>query len=186
MYKPNVIRALLSRFKDIAEKTGAAVVVIRHLTKMKHDKAIYQGGGSIDVIGAARSTIRVMKNPEDPSEKLVLHIKINIEKFGQSWLYKLVEGQDGEVPAFEWIGPSDLTIHDVMAGTSSDQSSVLDDAVEFLRTQLKDGPKLTKLVEKNGEKYGYAKRTLDRARSELGVHSEKGKDGWIISLPPEK
>jgi len=29
--------------------------VIRHLTKAKHDKAIYQGAGSIDVIGVAQT-----------------------------------------------------------------------------------------------------------------------------------
>ncbi len=45
IYKPNVIRQLLSFLKDIAEAGETAVVIIRHLTKAKHDKAIYRGEG---------------------------------------------------------------------------------------------------------------------------------------------
>lgn len=186
VYRPNVIRPMFSRFKDIATQSEAAILVVRHLTKAKHEKAIYQGGGSMDVIGAVRSTIRVMKNPEDPSEKLILHIKFNNSARGKTWVYKLVPQPDGQVPTLEWVGASDLTIDDVMANPSHDQASALDDAVDFLRSQLKDGPRLVKKVERDGELRGYSKRTLDRARKALGVKSEKGSKGWVISLPPEE
>lgn len=37
--------------RDIAENGDTAVLIIRHLTKTTRDKAIYQGAGSMDVIG---------------------------------------------------------------------------------------------------------------------------------------
>lgn len=38
-------KALLNWYlKDIAEAGESAVVIVRHLTKAKHDKAIYRGG----------------------------------------------------------------------------------------------------------------------------------------------
>jgi hypothetical protein len=186
MYKPNVIRALLSRFKSLAEKTGAAVLVIRHLTKTKHEKAIYQGGGSVDVIGAARSAIRVIKNPDDPTERLVLHIKHNISERGQSWAYKLEAKGGRKVPEFRWVGPSSLTIDDIMAGERGEEASALDRAVEYLRDELKDGPKPTKVVEDHAERHSISKRTLDRARQTLGIRPQKTKSGWQLALPEKQ
>ena len=64
IYRPNQIRQLLGELNDLAVQSNAAVLVIRHLTKAKHDKAIYQGAGSIDVIGVARSALLVGEDPD--------------------------------------------------------------------------------------------------------------------------
>src|SRR4029079_8173039 len=53
MNDQNVRRALfpLSR---LAETTGAVILVVRHLNKNTQGSALYRGGGSIGIIGAAR------------------------------------------------------------------------------------------------------------------------------------
>ncbi|MCB1470789.1 MAG: AAA family ATPase [Rhizobiaceae bacterium] len=186
MYRPNVIRSLLSQLRDIAEYGDTAVLIIRHLTKTKRDKAIYQGGGSMDVIGAARSAFLVAEHPDDPELKIVAHVKHNIAPRGQSWVYELVQEVPDGMPVLKWIGPSDLTIEDLMGGDDGDRKSALDQAIDFLREELKDGAKPVAEIEAKGQAQGIAKRTIDRARKEIGVNAKKGKGGWILSFPDDK
>lgn len=186
VYRPNVIRSLLSQLRDLAEYDDTAMLIIRHLTKSKRSKAIYQGGGSMDIIGAARSAFLVAENPDDPAEKVIAHIKHNISERGQSWAYRLVQKADGTLPILEWIGASDLTAEDLLGSADTDRKSALDEAVDFLRERLKEGPKPAAEIEGEGEKLGIAKRTIDRARKEIGVVSRKGRKGWLLALPDDK
>lgn len=188
IFKPNVIRPLLSQLREIAEYGDSAVLIVRHLTKAKREKAIYQGGGSMDVIGAARSAILVAEHPENPEQKIVAHLKHNIAPRGSSWVYELVKKEPESIPTLKWIGPSDLTVDDFMSKDGDGKDSALEYAVEFLRKALKDGPKAVRKVRSAAEKRNISKRTLDRARRELGVKSYKGRKGskgWFLSLPAE-
>jgi RecA-family ATPase len=47
------VRRALHPVKDMAERTGAAILVVRHLRKAATDSAVQRGGGSIGIIGAA-------------------------------------------------------------------------------------------------------------------------------------
>lgn len=185
MYRPNVIRQLLSFLKEIAEMGDTAILIVRHLTKAKHDKAIYQGGGSMDVVGAARSAIRVAEHPDDPDTKVIVHIKHNIAPRGQSWAFELVTPEGAGQAHLEWIGPSDLTIEDLMGQGDASRKSALDQAIDLLREELKDGPKPTSYILQKAKEQEIAKRTIDRARSEIGVISKKETSGWVLSLPDD-
>lgn len=186
MYKPNVIRQLLSFLKDIAETGETAVLIIRHLTKAKHDKAIYRGGGSMDVIGAARSAFLVCEHPNDSSTKLVVHIKHNIAKRGQTQSYEIYS-EDGGMATLNWLGPSDITIDDLISSEGGKpQMSALDEAIQFLRVFLKNGPEATTKVEKEAAARDISEKTLERARRSLGVVSKKKGKSWVLSLPDEE
>ncbi|NNU81058.1 AAA family ATPase [Halovulum dunhuangense] len=185
MYKPNVIRQLLSFLKDIAEAGETAVLIVRHLTKAKHDKAIYRGGGSMDVIGAARSAFLVCEHPNDSSTKLVVHIKHNIAVRGQTQSYEIYS-EDGGMATLNWLGPSDITIDDLISSEGgTPRMSALDEAIEFLRMFLKNGPEPTTKVEKEAAARDISKKTLERARRSLGVVSKKKGKIWDLSLPDE-
>lgn len=186
MYKPNVIRQLLSFLKEIAEAGDTAVLIIRHLTKAKHDKAIYRGGGSMDVIGAARSAFLVCEHPNDSDTKLVVHIKHNIAPRGQTQTYELYAEEEGEMALLNWLGPSDITIDDLISPTEGKRMSALDEAVQFLRVFLKNGPEPTTTVEKEAAARDISEKTLERARRSLGVRSSKVKSKWYLSLPDEE
>lgn len=185
IYKPNVIRQLLSFLKDIAEAGETAVVIIRHLTKAKHSKAIYQGGGSMDVIGAARSAFLVCEHPSDSSTKLVVHIKHNIAVRGQTQSYEII-GEEGGRATLNWLGPSDITIDDLISSDGPPRMSALDEATQFLRVFLKNGPEPSTKVEKEAAARDIAPKTLERARRSLGVKSKKKGAGWFLSLPDEE
>ncbi len=186
IYKPNVIRELLSFLKSIAETGETAVVIIRHLTKAKHDKAIYRGGGSMDVIGAARSAFLVCEHPNDSSTKLVVHIKHNIATRGQTQSYEIA-GEEGGMATLNWLGPSDITIDDLISSEGAPRMSALDEATQFLRVFLKNGPEPSIKVEKEAAARDIAPKTLERARRALGVRSKKKvsvRGRGVISTPP--
>lgn len=186
MYKPNVIRQLLSFLKDIAETGATAVLIVRHLTKAKHDKAIYRGGGSMDVIGAARSAFLVCEHPNDSSTKLVVHIKHNIAKRGQTQSYEIFS-EDGGMATLNWLGPSDITIDDLISTEGgTPRMSALDEAIQFLRVFLKNGPEPTTKVDKEAAARDISEKTLERARRSLGVVSKKKGKSWVLSLPDEE
>lgn len=186
MYKPNVIRQLLSFLKEIAETGETAVLIVRHLTKAKHDKAIYRGGGSMDVIGAARSAFLVCEHPNDSSTKLVVHIKHNIAKRGQTQSYEIYS-EDGRTATLNWLGPSDITIDDLISSEGgTPRMSALDEAIQFLRVFLKNGPQPTTTVEKEAAARDISEKTLERARRSLGVVPKKKGKSWVLSLPDEE
>ena len=185
MYRPNVIRSLLAKLKDLAEHGDIAILIIRHLTKGKRDKAIYQGGGSMDVIAAARSAILVAEDPSDPDQKIVAHLKHNIAPRGTSWIFKLIQEADDILPSIEWIGPSELTVEDLVGQSDNNRQSAVDQAIEFLKEELKERPRKVTDIEEKAASQKISKRTLARARDKIGIVPRKGKRGWMMSLPDE-
>ncbi len=61
------VRRSLSPLADLGERTGAAIVAVRHLRKAGAENPIYRGGGSIGIIGAARAGLLVARDPDDPT-----------------------------------------------------------------------------------------------------------------------
>jgi RecA-family ATPase len=59
----HAVRRALHPLKELAEHTGAGVLVVRHLNKSGEGSALYRGGGSIGIIGAARSGMMVGTDP---------------------------------------------------------------------------------------------------------------------------
>src|SRR5205807_2386168 len=56
-HKDQDVRRCLHRLKLIAQRTGVAILVIRHLNKLTGGPSLYRGGGSIGIVGAARSAL---------------------------------------------------------------------------------------------------------------------------------
>lgn len=185
MYRPNVIRSLLSQLSEVGQYADTAMLIIRHLTKSKRDKAIYQGAGSIDVIGAARSAFLVAKHPDDDTIKVVAHVKHNLSEKGPSWEYRLLEKEGASLPIVDWIGPSDLTAEDLLNASDGDRASALDEAIDFLREVLKDGPEPAEFVQREAGSKSISARTLDRAKEKVKVITKKPGKKWYWSLPKD-
>ncbi|MFT4095694.1 MAG: AAA family ATPase [Rhodoblastus sp.] len=181
MYKPNEIRALLAQLSMVAAENDAAMVVIRHLRKSKSDKAIYQGVGSIDVIGAARSAVLVALHPDDPDVKVIAHLKHNLAPRGESWMYQLIAKSEDDVPRLDWLGRCALTVDDL--GGAPIGVSAIEEAMAFLRDELKGGPRPAAEISTVAASKGISSRTIDRAKQKIGRKARKQKDQWLWSLP---
>jgi putative DNA primase/helicase len=64
---------------------------------------------------------------------------------------------------------------------------ILREAMDFLKEELSEGPRLTKKVAASAREAGVSPATLRRARRELGVIPRKAnfEEGWLLSLPQE-
>jgi RecA-family ATPase len=72
------VRRALHPVRDMAERTGAAILVVRHLRKAATDTAVQRGGGSIGIIGAARVGLMVARDPADADRRILAVTKSNV------------------------------------------------------------------------------------------------------------
>jgi RecA-family ATPase len=72
------VRRALYPLAVLAERTGAAVVAVRHLNKAAGTNPLYRGGGSIGIIGAGRSGLLLAKDPDNPDRRVLASTKCNL------------------------------------------------------------------------------------------------------------
>jgi hypothetical protein len=188
-WKDQDVRRALAPLAALAEKTGAAIVVIRHLTKGSGGLAVHRGGGSIGIIGAARSALLVARDPDDDSEerRILAPVKCNLGREPPSLTFTLETAENGAA-RIRWGGESSHRANALVATLREPgDGHMLRLSKDVLRAELTEGPRPVKEVEQAGRDAGVSKRTMERARAELGVRSFKsGGPGspWMLELPP--
>ncbi|MEV4820250.1 AAA family ATPase [Micromonospora sp. NPDC049274] len=187
------VRRALAPLAKMAEETGAAIKLIRHNTKGGGNNALYRGGGSIGIIGAARLGFTFARDPEDEHRVIVACTKANITAIPQSLAYRLVDSPDHGCARVEWHdGPVGYTATDLLAASheSADDRADRNDAAAWLRGYLLDngGEADALTVYKAGEKAGFTRDTLKRAKKRAGVKAEKGgfDAGWMWRFDDEE
>jgi hypothetical protein len=179
------VRRALAPLAAMADRLGVAVLVVRHLNKSSGGPAIYRGGGSIGLAGAARIVLAVGADPEDESRRILAAVKANLTVAPPSLAYRLVEAA-GAV-RIDWLGTSTITAGQLLAVPVNDEErSVLADACDFLRDRLGDAWVEASVVTKEAAQAGISSATLKRAKARLEVASERkgfGSEGrWFWTL----
>lgn len=184
-HKDADVRRVLHLLKIMAEGTGAAVLVLRHLNKFTAGPAIYRGGGSIGIIGAARSALVVGRDPGDPFRCILAPTKCNLCAHPPALVYS--HEPVGDVSRIAWGEEVDLAAEDILVQSRPGRQTKLDRCCSTMRDLLSRGPVETNELTEVLGGMGYSKRTVDRARAQLNVRSERvgyGADGrWMMSLP---
>jgi hypothetical protein len=182
------VRRSLTPLADLAERTGAAVVAVRHLRKSGADSPIYRGGGSIGIIGAARSALLVARDPDDPTgeRRILAALKSNLGPLPGSLCFRVAMEPSAAQPHITWEGETTHRAADLLAQTNDGERGPSDDAESFLRDLLADGPILAREVSRQSRQAGIAPRTLERAKGRLGIKSVRP-DGftgaWYWAFP---
>jgi hypothetical protein len=161
------IRRALHPLSVMADETGAAVVIVRHLNKAVGGSPLHRGGGSIGIIGAARSGLLVGLDPDD-SDRCIL------------------AGTENGAGLIHWIGESAYTAEDLLGNRADDgNGNAISEAVEVLATILADGPKPSNHVKHEATEAGVALATLRRAKARLQVRAVKDSFAgcWSWCLP---
>jgi putative DNA primase/helicase len=181
-------RKALTPLRDMAERTGCAVIAVRHLNKSVGLKAIQRGGGNMGLIGVARAGAFFATDPEDDARRIMAQHKSNLAEKAPSLVYRIVTSEVHNTARIEWLGTSEYDANGLAADASTPQEkSELDEAKEFLRDELSSGPMWAKQVFKDARDANIAVKTLRRAKAGLRVKSEKiGIEGWSWSLPDEE
>jgi hypothetical protein len=186
-HKDQDVRRALAPLAGMAERTGAAVAVVRHLNKATGGSPLYRGGGSIGIVGAARSALLVARHPEDEGRRVLAPLKSNLAQAASSLAFSLTGADNGAVRV-EWLGETTYSADALLsAPIDPEERSALDEAKEYLYDALKDAPRWSKAVKEEASEVGISEITLKRAKRELGVRSEKEADGsWTWRLPQDK
>jgi putative DNA primase/helicase len=182
------VRRCLSRLKTFAEELNLCVLMLRHLNKQQGGPALYRGGSSIGIIGAARCAWLVGKDPDCKGRFVLSMNKSNIGPTPKSLSYQ-IDTSDG-FPRIGWTGLSDKTADDLVSKFNGNghgdgrgrQPVAVDNAMEWLRDRLANGPVPATDLYEQGKAAGHAERTIDRAKERLELVSRKRGDGWVWEL----
>ena len=169
------VRRLLLPVSRLAEELGAAFVVVRHLNKNQGADAMYRGGGSIGIVGAARSALLVAKDPQNPEARVIASTKSNLGPPPTSLRFELAKRSPDSLRAsIKWLGTSQLQANDLVQPYQAEASgarSAMEDAEGFLVQLLGDGPVDAEEVRVCAKAAGLAWRTVERAKASLGAKS---------------
>jgi hypothetical protein len=184
-HRDSDMRRVLAVLADLAERAGAAIVVVRHLNKRNDTgNPLYRGGGSIGIIGAARSGLLVACDPDDPigNRRVLASTKCNLTVAPPALAFHLDSGSNG-VARVIWEGVANHTAGDLV-DTPGTHITKLDEARDFLRSELATGQVAAVDLLTRATEVGIAERTLRRAKAGLRVLKEKdGRGGWFWRLP---
>jgi hypothetical protein len=185
-YKDQDVRRVLTPLAKLAEETGAAIVVIRHLNKVRGSRAIYRGGGSIGITGAARSALLVA--PQDSTSLMQAPVPLGRPDAApaQSFAFRFVNATEGS-SRIEWIGPVAMSADHLVAAADAagdpESRNAAAEARNFLRAFLGNGAKPAVECQRAAKAAGISETTLTRARAGL-VKAEKSafRGAWTWRL----
>jgi hypothetical protein len=199
-YRDSDVRKTLHQLKEVANRTHSCIVMLRHLRKQQ-GKAIYRGGGSIGIVGAARAGWAVAQHPEDESMRVLAAVKMNLALSPKPLGFKLIPVEGLGVARVDWRGEVDLGAEELLGESRStpeaseereERRGQLGLGIEAIREVLKDGPVwsselLDAVVNKGKIVSG---RTFDRARAKLDLVTKRermpdGAMGWRVRLRRE-
>src|SRR5215204_493474 len=181
------VRSALKPLKQLAERTGAAVVIVRHLNKTPGGNVLYRGGGSIGIIGAARSGLVVGPHPTDEALRVLASQKHNLSMPPESLAYQVTSApHNPHAAVIVYKGVTEMNAKDILKPQVEEQErSAMDEAKDFLREVLAAGEKPAADVKSEAESVGVAWGTLKRAKVALGVNPVKRGAFWYWSLLPD-
>jgi putative DNA primase/helicase len=167
------VRRALAPLAELADRHGAAVLLVRHLNKSSGRSPIYRGGGSIGFLAACRSGWLIARDPEQPAQCVFAQVKNNLAPPQPSPAYQVDKGES-KVLSLSWLGPTDWTAAQLLAGVSRNPPRRLtprERAREFLEGFLRDGPRTSRDIWNAALPLGLTERTLDRVKQELSIRS---------------
>lgn len=182
VHRDHDVRRVLSQLSRLAETTGAAVLLIRHLTKNTQVNAIHRGGGSVGITGAARSEILCAPDPADANARVLATIKSNLCEAPDAYGFHLGTRDGEEVAHIVWDGVTDHTAESLLSG-KRDRESVVNRAEAFLRAALEGGARPSREVKAEAEDVDVSWSSIKKARDKLNVQTMRVGNQWVMSLP---
>ena len=195
-YSDHQMRRALQPLVDIGQRTGCAMIAVRHLRKEQSGTALTAGGGSIGIAGVARSVLLVEIDPDDANQRIVAVVKNNLAARSASLTFT-IESTPNRVSRVKWLGRSDHTADSLTQArhaesNGTEQRSKATECSECLMEWLKSGPVPRIEVLRLGKLQGFSPSTVERSARVLGVRFDStgfGKDKqsmWSLSPFPSQ
>ena len=176
------IRRALSRLIAAAHETETAVLLVHHDNKSEYSNVLSKSAGSKAFTQVPRSVLTVWKD-RTTDETFIGHIKHNLS--GQAPAIEF--GFDGS-GSFAWFGVRrDVSPDRAYEEPERIPASKRDDAANWLRERLAHGqPMPSAYLIDQAKVIGITKRTLQRARKDVGARFLRTENGTDWQLPKEE
>jgi len=177
-FRDQDVRAALAPLATLADETGVAVILVRHLNKTSGTAAIYRGGGSIGIIGLARVGMLVGVDPNDGAQRLLAITKCNVAKTADTISFRI--GNDtaaGGASCVEWGGVVNISANQIVNAGPSASSGEQDFVRDVLLDILEDGPQPMKDVEALLRAEGISTKQARRVLRQIGGTKKVGVPG---------
>lgn len=184
MNKANEVMNWMNPLKEIADRTGCTIVLVRHRRKgAANDNKLYSGMGSIGFTAAVRSELSATVTKS--GMRLLSRTKGNIGAEPPTLCYTIVSPADESNVhgILSWSGTFEGNPDDGGVTVSKKPKKVAQ-AQEWLRSFLRDGPKPASECFEGGRLAGFPEATMKRAKSGM-VDTYNSGQGWIWKLSPE-
>jgi hypothetical protein len=187
------VRRAMAALSQLAQQTGAAIVLIRHLNKKEDVKnKMYRGGGSIAFIAAVRSGLLVALDSHDSTLHVLSHNKANLSGAPTPLLFGVesveYHAADEGMPKIVWHGEQSQATGHPPPTKAHEKISRLEDAKEFLRESLGRGAQKSTQIYRDAHDSKISFATLLRAKTALNIKAVRdgfGDEGvWFWKLPP--
>lgn len=188
------VRAAMVPIDQVARTHGVAVVGITHLNKGAGGNALYRMTGSLAFVAAARAAFFVTRDPDDRDRRLMLPGKNNLGGDTVGFAFRIIPPADPATQriTIEWEAePVTISADEALTAPSDDHRCAVDEASDFLREELKNGPRPQKELQSEACGAGLSWSSVRRAKDALGIVSAKAQFGggwrwcWPWQLDPE-
>jgi KaiC/GvpD/RAD55 family RecA-like ATPase len=185
------VRAVLEPLAAFAERHNVAVLAISHPPKATQAKALHAVTGSLAFVAAARLVFLAIEEPETTTgRRLLLAVKNNLGPKAKGLGFRLEhrivkKGIAASRVTFDTV-PVTLTADQALATAGAGTTTkALNEAVEFLKLELGEGPRTAKELKASAGEAGISWSTVRRAQEKLGIKPVKAglNDGWEWNLP---
>lgn len=194
--KNNEVRAQVAPWSRIADAINGIVVGVVHLRKNNTGDVVAGVTGSSAFGEMARAVFGFAKSPTDDTRVMSQHKNsVGFEDLSLSYqidseTITVASGETAEVGAFRILGPSEITVEDILIeggpqeGTGADCQRWLHDYLSI------EGPVKSKDVKKEAAKEGYSLRTVERAAKRIKVLIESRDfprtTYWSVQMPVDR
>jgi len=170
-----VLRGTLTPLKRLAERLGAAVVLVSHLTKRASANGKHRILGSVGYVGACRANYLFAIDPDDSTGRCVLMLANggNVGPTAPTLAYVIEDRENG--PQVTWRdAPVPITVEQALRSLSSppheqERAFFGRECDQWLREMLAAGPVLHAQIMEVGREAGFTRDSLRRAKDRIGV-----------------
>jgi hypothetical protein len=183
-HKNTETRRGLQPLVDFAGQRGIALIGITHFTKGTEDRdPVERVTGSL-AFGALPRCVWGASKDDDDRQRRLIRIASNIGPSGGGIEYTVYQAplQDHDFTAqrIEWGKRLTGSARDLL---NAQKKSAESSAEAWLREFLATGPQPQRDVKAAAEAHGHAWRTVERAKTKLGIKPYQEGKAWIWALP---
>ena len=108
MFRANETRPVLARLFELCDQEDCACIIVAHTAKNSDKSAVNRSLGSVDIPASMRSVMQLIRNPDNPDQSIMVHVKSSNAPRGRSIAYTI-----GDRGGVHWDGYSPITVEDL-------------------------------------------------------------------------